>query len=558
MAGLSPWERAGLLALATLGWGSAADVRGVAGREVDLEVLVTKVPLLWSDDEGGYGIHQLWEEAVERLFPPHQVDELRERALALLWARGETLRVGSLALRWSAVDWLRRACVALVRESFGALPVDTASRWLAGAPDGARGRARARPSRPGPSPRGPPRRCRPRPGHRRPRRPLRHARRCRRQRRDARARRRRRPLPRRPAPPVPAGRAGAGVAGRRSRADPPLPGRSGEGGAGRAGRRRGGRAGGSCLDALHATCRSRRPSWSTRLHAAMLVLAGRADEAVVVGERLASLTQRLTSAASRRCSAGRPVTPRAMPGRADPTGRRRGDQRARPPVPGRVRLGGGRLVRRPRLQSSRPNPSSTRSWPPSPMPATAPSPPWPRPTGRSSPTTTGPRSETIAAHLGSLPADRPARRDPPPPFARDRVRVRPDRSASGGDGVALGPSHERSLDVARQLLDGSRRPPVGRTRSCRPARSCSPPCPCRGRSSWLPGPRRLRCRDGRRLIAGAGRLVTDAVHDELAWLAGQGDRRAAPRCRRAPRLPARPGTGAAAHRGARPAAAAGG
>ena len=141
VAGLSPGERAGLLALATLGWGSADDVRGVAGDDVDLEVLVTRVPLLWRDDDGSYGIHQLWEETVEGLFPPRQVGELRERALALLWARGETVRVGSLALRWSAVDWLRRASVALVRETFGALPVDTASRWLADAPETARSEA---------------------------------------------------------------------------------------------------------------------------------------------------------------------------------------------------------------------------------------------------------------------------------------------------------------------------------------------------------------------------------------------------------------------------------
>jgi LuxR family transcriptional regulator, maltose regulon positive regulatory protein len=134
VAGLTPAERSGLLALAVLGSGTPTEVALVAGREVDIDGLVGVVPLLYQDANGTLGAHQLWEDAAERIFPAAEVQEVRGRALLLLAERGETVRMGSAAVRWGDADMFRAACVLLVRENLGVLPTDTATRWLASAP----------------------------------------------------------------------------------------------------------------------------------------------------------------------------------------------------------------------------------------------------------------------------------------------------------------------------------------------------------------------------------------------------------------------------------------
>ena len=139
VAELSSAERSGLLALAVLGSGSAAEVALVAGREVDVDRLVGCVPLLYQDAHGTLGAHQLWEDATERIFPAAEVLIVRGRALDLLLQRGETVRLGSVAVRWEQADMFRVACVALVRENLGALPTDTAVRWQINAPPAAVG-----------------------------------------------------------------------------------------------------------------------------------------------------------------------------------------------------------------------------------------------------------------------------------------------------------------------------------------------------------------------------------------------------------------------------------
>jgi hypothetical protein len=103
----------------------------VAGRPVDLAELAARVPLVAADD-GPLRIHQLWEEIAPRLFPQDDVRRVRRRALAVLRARGETVRAGWCALRWGDAEALAGAARALVRDTLGALPSDTAERWLAG------------------------------------------------------------------------------------------------------------------------------------------------------------------------------------------------------------------------------------------------------------------------------------------------------------------------------------------------------------------------------------------------------------------------------------------
>ena len=95
-------------------WHSPCSVRGrlarspqVAGCDVDVDRLVVTVPLLYQDEQGRFGAHELWEDAVERIFPAADVDEVRRRALEVFLERGETVRMGSAAVRWGEPDMFR-------------------------------------------------------------------------------------------------------------------------------------------------------------------------------------------------------------------------------------------------------------------------------------------------------------------------------------------------------------------------------------------------------------------------------------------------------------------
>jgi LuxR family maltose regulon positive regulatory protein len=135
VAALPPADRRALLGLGVLGWGTPADVEAVVGGgPVELGRLAATVPLVQRADDGWYGVHQLWEDAVDRIFPEAELIVPRERALDLFQQRGESLRTGWRALRWGDATALRTAACHLVRDTFGALPIDTAARWLADAP----------------------------------------------------------------------------------------------------------------------------------------------------------------------------------------------------------------------------------------------------------------------------------------------------------------------------------------------------------------------------------------------------------------------------------------
>lgn len=130
VADLPPDLRVGLLALATLGWGSATDVEQIAGRAVDCDQLADRVPLVRRDDRGGYLVHHLWEDATDRIFAGAELDDVRRRALALFAERRETFRLGTAAFAWGSALSQREAALALVRDTLGALPVQTAQNWV--------------------------------------------------------------------------------------------------------------------------------------------------------------------------------------------------------------------------------------------------------------------------------------------------------------------------------------------------------------------------------------------------------------------------------------------
>jgi DNA-binding SARP family transcriptional activator len=128
-------QRIGLLALATIGGGERADVARVAGVRVDVAELVAGVPLVTMDDGGRLRAHDLWEGVVAGSFPPGEVARVRRRAVEVLLGRGEAVRAGWCAHRWGEIGLLAAAARVLVRTTLGALPRETAERWLAGVGD---------------------------------------------------------------------------------------------------------------------------------------------------------------------------------------------------------------------------------------------------------------------------------------------------------------------------------------------------------------------------------------------------------------------------------------
>ncbi len=132
VAALPGPQRVCLLALATLGGGEVDDIARVAGVPVDAAALAAHVPLVTVDDAGHLRAHDLWEGVIAEACPPEVVTEIRRRAVDTLIARGDIVRAGWCARRWGDVELLAAPARALVRATLGSLPIETATRWLAG------------------------------------------------------------------------------------------------------------------------------------------------------------------------------------------------------------------------------------------------------------------------------------------------------------------------------------------------------------------------------------------------------------------------------------------
>jgi LuxR family transcriptional regulator, maltose regulon positive regulatory protein len=130
-------HRRTLAALAALGTATArelAEVADVAGEPADLDDLARQVPLVGVLEDGRYRAHDLWAEAMPQIMTVQDERSLRERAAAVLIARGDLARAGRLACQ--AGDWrlLGELAVDLVHTTLSALPQAIAERWLGAVP----------------------------------------------------------------------------------------------------------------------------------------------------------------------------------------------------------------------------------------------------------------------------------------------------------------------------------------------------------------------------------------------------------------------------------------
>ena len=144
VASLPVAEQRLLLALATLGWGTASDVAWVAGVgdggcdplvDARLESLARVSRWSAGTPTAGTASTTCGRTPSSGSSPTRNGPATRRRALGLFQRRQETLRTGWSALRWGDAAALQVACRCLVHDTAGALPVDTAARWLGDAPE---------------------------------------------------------------------------------------------------------------------------------------------------------------------------------------------------------------------------------------------------------------------------------------------------------------------------------------------------------------------------------------------------------------------------------------
>ena len=139
---LSESDRALLLALALLGTADEDTLAALCPADTDPTAFAHRVPLVDRTGAGGLRIHPLWMDALSRLLPSDTVRQASARVGALLLARGDVLRAGSVACAAGDADLLEQAALALVGSTLAAFPPDTGARWLASAPPDRRGRPR--------------------------------------------------------------------------------------------------------------------------------------------------------------------------------------------------------------------------------------------------------------------------------------------------------------------------------------------------------------------------------------------------------------------------------
>jgi DNA-binding SARP family transcriptional activator len=138
VAGLEPSEARALLALALVGWADAQTISSICDEPVDAERLAAKVPLLTVAGDGTLRAHDLWTDSVERLYSRARIAELLPAVCDALQSRHDALRLASIASRLRDPDAIRAAARELVRQTVASLPVRRARTLLAAAAPGDR------------------------------------------------------------------------------------------------------------------------------------------------------------------------------------------------------------------------------------------------------------------------------------------------------------------------------------------------------------------------------------------------------------------------------------
>ena len=129
ITGLSPTDRATLLALATIGLADEDLVAQVCRGPVDLAGLAHRVPLVVRVGPRAYRAHELWLDAVDHRTDPDLL-AIPRRCVQVLLEHGELARAGAIAVRHGEWDALDAIALRLVQTTVMALPADLARSWL--------------------------------------------------------------------------------------------------------------------------------------------------------------------------------------------------------------------------------------------------------------------------------------------------------------------------------------------------------------------------------------------------------------------------------------------
>ena len=134
VGGLRPIEAKVLLVLALTGWADAGTIASICGEQVDVARLAAKIPLLTIADEDIVRAHDLWTDSIERLYSRDQIAGLLPAVREGLRARHDALRLVTIAERLRDPDTIRVAARELVRQTMASLPVQRARGLLAATP----------------------------------------------------------------------------------------------------------------------------------------------------------------------------------------------------------------------------------------------------------------------------------------------------------------------------------------------------------------------------------------------------------------------------------------
>lgn len=130
LADLPHHDRRTLLALATAGAADEALVSRIVGTTADLDRLASVVPMVRRLDEKRFEAHDLWLDALARSVDADDARSIRGRAVDELLTANDLGRAGDVAIAVRDWDAVSKVAMALVRSTISVLPLGLAARWL--------------------------------------------------------------------------------------------------------------------------------------------------------------------------------------------------------------------------------------------------------------------------------------------------------------------------------------------------------------------------------------------------------------------------------------------